>query len=194
MLNIYHYIASTKALGPYNRFALWVSGCEFNCPNCMTPDAQPLDSGKLININTLAEMIKNTKNIEGLTITGGEPFLQAKELNKLLDKIQELNLGVIVYTGYTKEKLVEKNDEQIDFLLSRIDLLIDGLYIHELNINDALKGSSNQVVHRLSNRYNDIFTEVYHHKKRAIEIHLNNDDIMVVGIPKKNTLDNLFLN
>lgn len=192
MLKVYHHIASTKTLGPYNRFALWVSGCEFNCPNCMTPDAQPLDSGEQINIKILAETIKNTKNIEGLTITGGEPFLQAKELNKLLDEIQKLDLGIIVYTGYTKEKLVEKNDVQINLLLNRTDLLIDGLYIDELNVNDTLKGSSNQIIHKLSNRYHNIFDRTYNHKKRDIEIHFNNDDIMVVGIPKKNMLSNLF--
>ena len=191
-MRLYNYIKSTKTLGPYNRFALWTQGCLFNCVDCMTVDSQDINGGVEIDTKDLANIINNTKDIEGITITGGEPFLQIRELNKLLNLIDK-NLGIIVYTGYTLKQLQNKKDEEITKFLDKIDILIDGLYIDDLNNNLALKGSSNQSIYQLSNRYNDIFDKYYNIKKRDIEIHLNQDDLMIVGIPTKNSLEKLNL-
>ena len=191
-MRIYNYITSTKTLGPYNRFALWVQGCLFDCKGCMTPDAQNLEGGVEIDIQKLATLINSTKEIEGITITGGEPFLQVEELNRLLELVDK-RLGVIVYTGYRLEELRDKSDINIDIFLDKIDILIDGLYVENLNDNTALKGSSNQNIYQLSDRYKDVFDRYYNTKKREIEIHINQDDLMIVGIPTKKSLEKLEL-
>jgi len=189
-LRIYSYSQSTKALGPYNRFALWVAGCPFRCNNCMTPDAQSLDSGYEIDEVALAKKINETVNNEGLTITGGEPFIHVKSLNILLDNVSK-DLGIVVYTGFTKDELIQKNCVQTNKLLSRIDILIDGQYVDNLNINDSLKGSSNQNIYQLTDRYENVFDQYYNHKKREVEIYLDKKDMMLVGIPTKNTLNKI---
>ena len=79
-MKIYNYIKSTKTLGPYNRFALWVQGCPFSCTECMSPDSQDFNSGLEMSISAIVDLILNEINIEGLTISGGEPFSQANEL------------------------------------------------------------------------------------------------------------------
>ena len=90
MLRVYNFVTNTKTLGPYNRFALWTQGCLFDCAGCMTVDAQDINGGVEIDVKELAIIINSLKDIEGITITGGEPFLQLKELNNLLNLIDNL--------------------------------------------------------------------------------------------------------
>ena len=107
-LCLYGSIPSTKVLGPFLRYALWVQGCRHDCPDCMSSDAKALNGGFLQNIDTLSEDIIHTPHIEGITISGGEPFLQAGALSRLINTIlQRKKLGVIVYTGYVYEEILD---------------------------------------------------------------------------------------
>ena len=69
---------------------------------------------------------------EGITISGGEPFLQSEGLALLLRTIRthRPSLGVIVYTGYTYERDLlrggDKHTSHTDEMLSLIDVLVDG--------------------------------------------------------------------
>ena len=63
-MKIYNYIKSTKTLGPYNRFALWVQGCPFSCTECMSPDSQDFNSGLEMSISAIVDLILNEINIE----------------------------------------------------------------------------------------------------------------------------------
>lgn len=190
MLNIYSFIESTKTLGPYDRFALWTQGCPFSCVGCMTPDSQDFNSGLHIEVNEIVELILTAKDIEGITISGGEPFAQAKELNEMILKIkQKKDMGVIVYTGFTLEQLKNKNDIYINKFLENIDILIDGLFDSSLNDGISLRGSSNQDVYQLTHRYSDVFDKYYNQTTREIEIHMEDENMMVSGIPKQNTIE-----
>ena len=189
MLNIYNYIESTKTLGAFNRFALWTQGCSFSCLGCMTPDSQSFEGGKKVSVHMLVNIILETPNIEGITISGGEPFLQAEPLFRLIKSVREKrDFGVIVYTGYTLKQLKEKNDASTSLLLENIDILIDGLYDDKLNDGVSLRGSSNQNIYQLTQRYTNVFDEYYGKDIREIEIHLQNKNMMIVGIPKNDTL------
>ena len=191
MLQLYNFIESTKTLGPYDRFALWTQGCPFSCPSCMTPDSQSLDGGETVSVVSLAEHILNTPKIEGITISGGEPFLQSKALNTLLNFIKsKRDLGVIVYTGYTLEQIKAKNSSDDISLLKNIDILIDGLYEDSLNDGLSLRGSSNQNLHQFTKRYVDVFGNYYNKSIREVEIHMQDDNAMLVGIPQRTFLNN----
>ena len=191
MLQLYNFIESTKTLGPYDRFALWTQGCPFSCPSCMTPDSQSLDGGESIPIESMTELILNTPKIEGITISGGEPFLQSKALNALLNLIKsKRDFGVIVYTGYTLEQIQAKNSSDDMSLLNNIDILIDGLYEESLNDGLSLRGSSNQNLHQFTQRYIDVFESYYNQSVREIEIHMQSDTAMLVGIPQRTYLTN----
>ena len=162
-LRVYNLIESTKVLGPFSRFGLWVQGCPFRCKNCMTPDSIDLDGGIEIEIEKLAKYILSFDN-EGITISGGEPFLQSEALYEMLKIIKsKRDLGVIIYTGYLFEEI--RDNPLIEF----VDILIDGPYVDELNDGIALRGSSNQKVIFLSDRYKE-FEKLYYRKKREVEI------------------------
>lgn len=187
-LKLYNLLESTKVLGPFNRFALWTQGCPFSCLGCMTPDSQPLEGGVEYDLRELEQLILKQKEIEGLTITGGEPFLQVEALVELIVSVRKKkNLGIVVYTGYTlKEITLDLNKQK---LLKHVDILIDGQYINELNDGIGLRGSFNQNVCQLTDRYRDVFHDYYNKKQRDIEVYLNKEEFIIAGIPKQERLE-----
>lgn len=176
-------------LGPGKRAAIWFQGCMRNCPGCMSPSSRPLNGGRKTTVEKVVNAILSLENIEGLTVSGGEPFLQLDALYSLVKNIKDnSNLSIIVYTGYTINELRELNDSKVKQLIDgMIDILIDGEYVDELNDGVALRGSSNQTVHFLSERYKG-FEEMYTFKKRDAEILVSDKDLFFVGIPEKETL------
>lgn len=182
-LRLYMTVKNTNALGAYNRYAVWVQGCLRSCPGCISKDSQSMEGGYEKDIKELADDILNTDNIEGITISGGEPFLQSEELVKLIKMIKsQKDLGVIVYTGFSIDDI--KDNE----LVKHCDLIIDGNYQEELNDGLSLRGSSNQNVCLITNRYIEESKTHYGIKGRKIELHLFYDRTTMVGIPDKNSL------
>lgn len=176
----------TDLLGPYNRFALWTQGCHRNCPGCIAQRHQSMNGGYLADEKELIQMICSQTDIEGITISGGEPFLQAKEIACLLREIRKRNhLGVIIYTGYTMEQLVNMNDASVGEILNNADLLIDGAYRQELDDNRFGVGSSNQKIYQLTPRYEEVAADYYGRYYRESKFELANDGMALVGIPSK---------
>ena len=186
-----HQIArSTTALGPGNRTAIWFQGCERRCKGCMSPDTRPLNGGSLWHTSDLANTVCGIDNIEGITISGGEPFLQIDALHELLTIIRKRkNLGVILYTGYTMEQLRQMIDSKVDQIITSFsDIIIDGEYIDELNDGGSLKGSANQTVNFITDRYLP-YKSLYEGKRRDIQILIDNDRSLLIGVPDKKTLE-----
>ncbi|MCP4749658.1 MAG: radical SAM protein [Proteobacteria bacterium] len=187
-LRIYHALPNTRTLGPDLRFAIWVQGCRRSCEGCMSPSARALDGGKVLPVSLLADTILNTPDIEGISISGGEPFLQAQALTLLLRKVkQQRDLGIIVYTGFMIQELQDPcaSGKYHRRLLREIDLLIDGPYVEDLNDGLSLRGSSNQQVHALTDRYAAVMDQSYGIAKREVELHQLRDRALIVGIPGK---------
>ena len=190
-LRVHAIVNKTVALGPGERFALWLQGCEKNCQECMSPSSKDLSGGMIKSIDEIAEMIFAEKGIEGVTISGGEPFLQHSGLHALLMLIRgKTDLGIIIYTGYYLDELFEMKIPEIDMIVSELsDLIIDGPYVPELNDGKSLRGSSNQNVNLVSPRYREIASTFYDHSDRKCEIHLYEREAFLVGIPDYNAYD-----
>lgn len=190
-LYLYHRASGIKTLGPGFRYAIWTQGCIHNCKNCIAPDTHPLDkNGYWLGIEELyLEIEENMKkeNIRGITISGGEPFLQAKPLVELIKRLKErTQLDIICFTGFEYSYLKNKKDKSIEYILANIDILIDGKYIEEKNENNYLRGSSNQNMIFLSERYREYENDMKNLKNRNIEIMWINDrEIFIAGIPYK---------
>lgn len=185
ILRISHVEESTELLGPYNRFVIWVHGCCFDCAGCLATNTKS-GTYEEIEIERLAQKIANS-NCEGITISGGEPFLQASEILTLIQSIKMIrDVGVIVYSGFTLEEL--QQDEKMSLLLPEIDVLIDGRYIKELDDNRPYVGSSNQIIHYLSPRYTNAGKEYYSASKRRAEIKLTGTQAILIGVPSHEVL------
>lgn len=173
----------THALGPGFRYAIWVQGCHKRCKNCITPESRLFNGGVEINIGALASDIVSRDGIDGITISGGEPFLQAQELYYLLKLVLQNRpqLTVIIYTGYKKEEL-DKMPEANN-LLALTDILIDGEYLEELDDNKGIRGSSNQRVIPLSSRLEKYLPIMIGGRRHVEQIASCESTYTTIGIP-----------
>ncbi|MCM1104442.1 MAG: radical SAM protein [Clostridium sp.] len=184
-LKVSHIEKKTSLLGPFNRFVIWVHGCCFNCEGCLAANTKE-GAFSEIEIEELSRKIAESQ-CEGLTISGGEPFLQASELLQLIKATKERrDIGVIVYSGFTLDEL--QRDAAKSPLLSEIDILIDGQYVKELDDGRAYVESSNQSIHYLTARYADIGKTYYAERKRHAEIKLTPTQAVLIGVPSKDVL------
>lgn len=179
-LRLYMTAPCSEVLGPYKRFIVWVQGCKRRCKGCIAKDSWALDGGELVEVDTIVQQILRQENIEGITISGGEPFLQQDALCELISKVREhKDIGVIIYTG------MKYNEIENTTLAHSADLIIDGEYVEELNDNKSLRGSSNQNVFCLTERYENIVSEYYGRNGRKIELILADGVTKMIGIPSK---------
>lgn len=191
-LNIAAMCPTTKVLGPGKRFVVWVQGCCFDCYNCGSPDWKGNKEASLILPKELAQTILLTRDIEGVTISGGEPFLQAHKLLSLMRSLRsESPLSIIVYTGFTLEELKQQKKQSIDGMLSEIDVLIDGRYVDNLNDNKGWRGEINQTVHFLRGKYRECEDE-FLNRNRDVELFLYKEECLIVGIKPK-SFDNIII-
>ncbi len=154
MLNVHRIIKSTAAEGPGIRTCIWLQGCSRHCKGCFAEDTWSFEPHELKSVDELLSIILSDKNSEGVTILGGEPLEQVKELTVLLRKVRAFGLSVIVFTGFCYDLI--KEDETFCDLLNTVDVLIDGEYVEEQkDFTRPLVGSSNQRFIFLTNRYTE---------------------------------------
>lgn len=133
-------------------------------------------------VETLADDICGTADIGGLTISGGEPLLQAEALMELLTLVlrRRPELTVILFTGFRLEQIEESVESTV---LSKVDLLIDGEYIDDRNRSDiGLRGSDNQQFHFLTDRLLPEMEEITKGVRRR-EMHMIDEyELLTIGI------------
>lgn len=133
--------------GPGLRFVIFAQGCPHRCKGCHNPDTHDSEGGFETDAETLMSEIRKNPLLAGVTFSGGEPFCQAEELAELALEIKAMGLGIMTYSGYTFEQLLNNsnNDNCWNRLLETTDILVDGRFEEE-NKNLLLKfrGSSNQ--------------------------------------------------
>ena len=181
-INIYDLCRrGTRALGPGLRYAIWTQGCLQRCEGCTTPESRPIVARQLIPSSDLAEDIISRKDIEGITLSGGEPFLQAGPLADMLSKVHEARpeLDVIVFSGYPAEVLTWDDAKR---LLAKTDVLIDGRFELENKTDRGLRGSSNQSIHFLTDRLLPWKDEL-ENGSRILEVFVKEDRRITIGIP-----------
>lgn len=132
--------------GPGVRFVVFAQGCIHRCPGCHNPETWDMYGGQEFTVKeVLKKLKKRLKYIQGITLSGGDPFLQAEEMSCLAFEAQKLGLDVVTYTGYIYEELLNLKIPGAATLLEATDILIDGPYLMEYrDLTLAFRGSSNQ--------------------------------------------------
>ena len=144
MIRIAGIIRESIVDGAGLRFVVFTQGCTHNCKGCHNPQTHDPDGGYEIEVERILKEFYKNPLLKGITISGGEPFLQAKALIPLVKEIKK-SKDVVIYTGYTIEKLQSMSDPVIDELLSYCDILIDGRFIQsEKDLTLTFRGSRNQ--------------------------------------------------
>lgn len=134
--------------GPGRRSVIRVAGCSLRCPGCYVPETHKRENGSLVTISSIVkDIVANRSQHDGVTILGGEPFDQAAAVAELVSRLNKLGVHITVYTGNTIDTLIGRKDKSVDYILTHIDLLIDGPFIRQLKEEAGeYKGSRNQRV------------------------------------------------
>lgn len=187
-LNIGHIGLADKVLGYGKRLVIWVAGCPFRCPRCIQPDYLPKNSGKDISISELTNVVNQYLNqLDGITISGGEPLWQADGLMLFLETIPR-SLDKMVFTGYRYDEL---NNSQLR-CLSYFDLVVDGRFNQDKKGDFLWRGSSNQNFYSPTNKYSNDDIQMFTDKSSAgIQIIVNKNSMYFYGIPIGSELDHI---
>lgn len=106
--------------GPGVRFVVFMQGCSLKCKYCQNRDTWDLHGGTTYSVEELIEKILRYKNYimpnGGVTISGGEPLLQAKFLIELFTELKKYNIHTCIDTSgsfdltYDIKKLIDLTD------------------------------------------------------------------------------------
>ena len=182
-LNLYYKAIGITNLGIGKRAVYWLQGCSFGCDGCLAIDSHSHKIKNYYDCDKLIDELKPFNNeLEGVTISGGEPFEQKENLLYFIKKIKEKypKFSIMLFTGFTLEQILEKKDEYFNKILSYLDIIIDGKFKKEKRINEPWRGSSNQNIYFLTNRYS---IEDYKKEKIGIDYLIKDNEIFEVGIP-----------
>ena len=133
--------------GPGLRFVVFTQGCDKECEGCHNPATWDIGGGTEISVEDLEKIMLENPLTDGLTLSGGEPFLQAAECANLAKAARLANLNVWVYSGYTFEELLlrSKKDLHVKNLLEQSDVLVDGAFdLSKRTLSLTWRGSLNQ--------------------------------------------------
>jgi anaerobic ribonucleoside-triphosphate reductase activating protein len=144
-------LVNSLANGEGMRYVLFLSGCPHHCEGCHNKHTWDPEYGDKVPLEEiLIDIEDNMPIITGVTLSGGEPFEQPRGMLELVKTIKKLGLDIWCYTGYTLEQLIDKDDMDIDSLLTYIDVLVDGKFDQDLyDPNLQFRGSSNQRILKL---------------------------------------------
>lgn len=143
LYRIYHH---STVDGPGRRSVVQVAGCSIRCAGCYVPETHERSNGTPVSIKKIVEEIdKKISEHDGVTILGGEPFDQTESLLNLVEELKAKDYHLVIYSGYTLEDLLARESENVNRILAKTDLLIDGAYRRQLSKHAGeYRGSSNQ--------------------------------------------------
>ena len=136
------------------RYVIFTQGCNHNCKGCHNPQTHSFDGGYLMNTDDILKEVMDNPLLDGITLSGGDPFFQAKELLELVRELKKNCYSIWAYTGFVFDKFLDfiankDTDKRINKdmieLLNYIDVVVDGPFIEsKKTFTCEYRGSSNQ--------------------------------------------------
>ncbi len=150
-LNFHAFLPLTYGNGPGARACLWLQGCTINCPGCFNPETHA-SSNTTVAVSEVLGWLKVLDDIEGLTISGGEPLQQMDGVISLCSEIRlNTTLSTIVFTGYRYDEAV--NLPRFGLLTKHIDVLIAGPFDAKAERSTGFGNAGYKTSHFFSNRF-----------------------------------------
>lgn len=150
MIQLAGFLDHSTVNGTGFRSVVFFSGCSLNCKGCHNKEMQNHQYGESVSVEDIMKRImKNKPLLDGVTISGGDPFEQIDGLTELLVALKKEGMDTWVYTGRTKEQL--EKDERNKKALSLINTLVDGPFVEEMKTtHEPYVGSANQRILKLN--------------------------------------------
>ena len=182
------------SLGFGQRAGIWFQGCSIGCTGCGSQHTWRVENGKEASVGQIMEWLESlpVEALNGITVSGGEPFEQPHALMKLLSAIrgrcgERDDFDVLVYSGYTWRKIQRGFPGALEF----VDALISGPYVHKRE-KAWLRGSDNQELHTLSKighrRYGNDSDRA---DDSPLQVVVDGEEIRIIGIPARGDLREL---
>jgi anaerobic ribonucleoside-triphosphate reductase activating protein len=180
-------------LGPGRRVGIWVQGCSIGCTGCVSQDTWARDPGREMTVAQLLTWCRQTTAgvLDGVTISGGEPFDQAPALADLLNALIDwrtsagLDFDILCYSGYPLARLQSKHAK----LLGKLDALIPEPYVDKQPLTHVWRGSANQPLVLLSQRGRDRYSNFVDARadgaQKRMQAMVDGDRVWYVGIPAR---------
>ncbi len=145
MLRVANILPESVVDGSGIRTVVFFQGCLHHCPGCHNPDLLELCGGTAYTVEELADSIieELTALHKGVTFSGGDPLLQAEELEKLIIILRQRrpHINIWLYTGYVYENISGWP------VLRGVDVLVDGPFKEgERDLLLRFRGSANQKI------------------------------------------------
>jgi len=150
-IRLHAFEPASRANGPGLRAVVWFQGCTQGCPGCFNPGTHDAGLGYQSDVESLVRQILTVPGIEGVSLSGGEPFQQPGALAELVRRLRETPLSTLVFSGYPIETARARPKGQE--ILANIDVLVAGPYVQDRRMGAGLLGSDNQRLHLLTSRY-----------------------------------------
>lgn len=171
----------SRVNGPGLRNVLHTQGCSVKCSGCFNVHTWDPSKGDEFSPSTIVEILLANGPVDGVTISGGEPTDQWPEIKQVLKGVREGGQSVVMFTGRSREQLVELgywgDIEQLT------DIVVAGPYVKSKHLNgEPLRGSANQVVY-----FHGEYTEKDLESVPEVEVHIDGDTVTVAGFPTKET-------
>lgn len=122
------------------RYVVFVQGCKHHCVGCQNPETWDLNGGIEMTTSEIAEDFRKRRLLDGITLSGGDPFFQHNACVELLKLLPGVN--VWIYTGFEYEDICDTE------LAQMADVLVTGQFVKELACEGKMYGSSNQKIIR----------------------------------------------
>lgn len=183
-------------LGHGVRAGIWLQGCTIGCAGCASRDTWDPAAGEAVEPAAIVRWLDSLSGpLDGITVSGGEPFQQPLALAALLARLDEWRRGrdrpadLLVFSGYSYARLSARSD--CADALSRCDAVVAGPYVERRNRGTELRGSDNQeIVTRTplgAERYGGSAAA----PSPAMQLSLAADAVRLIGIPRRGDLDRL---
>ena len=146
-IRLYGLVTDSIVDGPGYRVSVFTQGCPHHCPGCHNPESHPMEGGTVWTLDDVEKKFTGYPQLSGITLSGGDPFMQAGPCAELARRAHAKGLDVWAYTGYTYEQLLKKAESEPDIaaLLAETDVLVDGPFLlAERSLELSFCGSRNQ--------------------------------------------------
>jgi anaerobic ribonucleoside-triphosphate reductase activating protein len=173
-------------LGPGRRLGIWFQGCAIGCNGCVSKDTWNIDAGNLIEIQSLVENCRTWigDELDGITISGGEPFDQPEELKALLNELNPWRVSagfdILCYSGRSLKYLENHHSD----ILSNLDFLIPEPFVEKLPTEAVWRGSANQPLLALSELGRNKLKLPINYTS-GLQVQVDNNVVWFIGIPRR---------
>lgn len=184
-------------LGPGQRIGIWLQGCSIHCRHCISQDTWvrgPQHDTTVARLMSWSRKITADSRVDGITISGGEPFDQPRPLQALLDALHawrnqcSRHFDILCYSGYPYAVLQQRHRT----ILEKLDALISEPYVDGQPYTHLWRGSSNQQLIPLSNLgaqvYDEYLERLLTPAEKRMQVCVDGKRVWFIGIPDRNDL------